>query len=344
MRIKGNALLWIVVAVAASSITLLELSRWFVGLQKATNSVKLDSELASLRQLITNSLDCGAIFSAAGIDPMSPGSSCGSTSAAGGQVGPYLPLFRRTATSTVPLGTFRTSSPLAGTTQIGNYYLRTTCSASEQSLVVRVGRYDESGAVINDPVLGQAKSGDFESPRSLLFGGATIPLCFDAARQFGVKEYAAIAHNTMPCAGNLSACRLGEWVPMVWGTSFPAVIKIYKSSQIIVDFQATGNWDGGCAGTYPVFGMAERLNIRISNQNSGNWMYSESNGGEVGNGGGPVTYQYIFYATPSTPGTPVDLEIKWDGRITGPQYSTSPASCLTGWSLGGVVSVRISDL
>ncbi|MDQ3234913.1 MAG: hypothetical protein M3Q07_24160, partial [Pseudobdellovibrionaceae bacterium] len=65
----------------------------------------------------------------------------------------------------------------SGTIKLGNWSLKATCSAKEQSLIIRAAILDAKGNFVNDPITGRAY--DFEHPNSLLIGGGkAVPLCF----------------------------------------------------------------------------------------------------------------------------------------------------------------------
>jgi hypothetical protein len=157
------------------------------------NGQRLD--LDELREQIFYGIDCDATFANAVIDPQKPGASCNSTSAAGGQVGPFLTLYRK-STTTPPKPLYGFSG---GVAKVGDWTVRASCSKSEASLVVRVARPVGSGFAA-DPITGAAE--DWSAPDGLVFGGGgSLPLCFQRAKNSYFQGTFAALNAALP-AGN----------------------------------------------------------------------------------------------------------------------------------------------
>ncbi len=156
MPIRGFSLLEILIALGVLGILGIAVNKMLSTLFHGTAHSWQRSELVSARDQINDSLDCVGTLSsntAAGvIDPAAPGANCNSTSSS--QVPPYLRLFRRTANGgSVPLG--GNWDQTTGYHTVGDWTIRATCSAAEQSLVVRVARPQGPGLFLSDPLTKQ---------------------------------------------------------------------------------------------------------------------------------------------------------------------------------------------
>lgn len=190
---NGYGLLSVVVAVGIGTILMLAISQSLRTSFRAAAAIGQAAELARIEQTLASDIDCEGTL--ASIDPN--GSSCSSTSAPGGQDSApvYLRLRRKTLDGSVK---YLTPPLVNGVARIGDWSIRATCSASEQSLVIRAARVQGSGFQKNFT----GDIADWKSPQGLLFGGAAgrIPICYSVdpvniPRRFATFRLRFEVHN-----------------------------------------------------------------------------------------------------------------------------------------------------
>jgi hypothetical protein len=96
--------------------------------------VELEERKRAL-QYIFLSIDCPATFASAGINPLNA-AQCPSASTDGDEKPPYLRLRRRSLATTQPYWLSGDLNP-DGTTRIGDWLVRISCSTTEKTLVVK---------------------------------------------------------------------------------------------------------------------------------------------------------------------------------------------------------------
>ena len=177
---------------------------------KSQRHTELTGDLEAIRTLLRSSIDCTETFKSAGINPVSPGSSCTSSSADSGQLAPYIRLRRKTTDGSVQwLG-----SDWNGTeATLGTWKIRASCSANEQSLVVRAGRPDGKGSFLADPLT--RRPATWSDTRSLLFGGGSeaIPLCFNPPSSSSSE---VTVDNTGGSTIQIACTYSGLWPNLIW--------------------------------------------------------------------------------------------------------------------------------
>ncbi|MBY0369371.1 hypothetical protein K2X33_01710 [bacterium] len=220
MRNSGFGLIGALVSGVIVSIVMMGLVALLRTSFNASSHVSLREELDSLKSLIGDGIDCDATFASGSIDPAAPGSGCTSTS--NNQTGPFLTLMRRSRTGAVPLTAALDASGLGA---IGKYKLRTTCSQSEQSLIIRAAVVDADGNFPPDPFTKQPL--DWNSPRGLLYGGNTLalPICFTPS----LKQMVSLHEHTLNTAtAAYVSCPAAQTVHTTDSTTFTAVGKQAK--------------------------------------------------------------------------------------------------------------------
>lgn len=143
---------------------------------KSLGRASLGGDLETLKASLEQSLDCTAILTGVNLT-----SECNTTSAPNGQASAakYLRLYRMTQFGSKPL---TAGTPFADNSYpFGNWRIRTTCSAAEGSLVVRVARVNSDGSFVKDPQSGRPL--DWSSPRGLIVGNGAYAskLCFSSS-------------------------------------------------------------------------------------------------------------------------------------------------------------------
>lgn len=203
----GFSLMAAIIAIALTGLLAAWLSTLLSNSFKSAKSVEMRSDLNILRQTILASIDCEKTLQDAGIDPNNFNDpSCNSSSAPGGETGPFLRLRRKSPGAAVdyltnPLGADQSA-------KMGDWNIRVSCSKTEHSLVVRVSRPDPAAAdtFFSDPMTN--KPADWHSPKGLLFAGAGgIPICFSSrpSRIYAVTVpalAALVGTNCAPVVGN----------------------------------------------------------------------------------------------------------------------------------------------
>ncbi len=184
---KGESLVSVLVAATVGGMVMLSLSGFTSTMFRSAKHTELTGELSQLRSLIAEQIDCEKTFAEAGIDPNDP-SACNTTSANGGQTGAgkFLRLVRKTKNGSVQ---FLTTALEAGGGKLGSYTLRATCSASEQTIVIRAARPAGNGFA-EDPLT--KKPASWDDSKALLFGTApSLPICY-AGASTGAKRQATV--------------------------------------------------------------------------------------------------------------------------------------------------------
>lgn len=162
---KGQGLLQVLIAGGLLSLISLGVMRVMATAMKGRAQIKSLTSQDMLRTSLLSGIDCAGTMASAGVDPASPGSSCTSTSAQGGQTGPYLRLRRRSPSGSVVY--FGTPLDADGATTVGGKRIRVSCSESEQTLVVRAIDTTET---------------DWDRGNALIVGTGpnALPACFSA--------------------------------------------------------------------------------------------------------------------------------------------------------------------
>lgn len=172
---SGESLVSVLVAATVGSLVMLAMTGFTSNAFKAVKHTELSGDFALLRTTLKEQVDCAATFASAGIDPNNP-KLCNSNSSAKGQdaAGVLLRLRRKTTNGSVQ---FVTDALTGGHGKLGTFAVRATCSASEQSLIIRAARPQGSGFAV-DPLTKRPDSWD--NPKALLFGAASgaLPLCY----------------------------------------------------------------------------------------------------------------------------------------------------------------------
>ncbi len=176
---QGSSLMSAVIAVSLSVIAINALFRTTNISMQSMSFIENRADRESIRHLIMNGLDCNATFTSQAVNTAID---CGTSSALSGQTGGKFLRLRR---ATVGGGTHHITGPLetsgnfANAGRIGNWYVRATCSESEQSLVIRTALSDGAGGFAKDKLTGQVL--DWNHPKALLFGAGSggTPICFD---------------------------------------------------------------------------------------------------------------------------------------------------------------------
>lgn len=180
---RGYGILSVVVAIAIGTILMLAISQTLTTTFRALAANQQGAQLEMIKQTLAHDIDCAATL--ASLDPN--GSSCSSNSGSGGQDGApvFLRLRRKTLDGSVK---YLTPPLVGGVAKIGDWSIRATCSASEQSLVIRAARVQGTG--FQKSFTGDIA--DWKSPKGLLFGGQSgqIPLCYAADPQNTPKRFA----------------------------------------------------------------------------------------------------------------------------------------------------------
>jgi len=165
---RGMSLVGVLVGMALMGLLAIGISQLLSTAFKGQRTIASRTDLDMIKQSIRAYLDCEGTFASAQpspIDPINPASGeCDSTSAEGGQQDPWLRLRRRSSSGTVQWLTEELTNDEYAV--MGKWFVRASCSKSEQTLVIRAGQ-------IKDGVI------DFNLPNSLIFGqGPTaLPIC-----------------------------------------------------------------------------------------------------------------------------------------------------------------------
>ncbi len=174
---------------AIGSVLMLALSTLLTGTFRAVKHTELTGDFALLRNTLLDQIDCDATFKEANIDPNDP-LVCNSNSSPNGQLAArrFLRLRRKTRDGSIQ---YVTDSLVNGVGRLGTLSLRATCSASEQSLVIRAAR-PVGKTFLEDPLTRRLASWD--APRALAFGGrpGDIPLCYVSETPTGPRRQASI--------------------------------------------------------------------------------------------------------------------------------------------------------
>ena len=171
---SGFSLVSAIVGVGLVGMIAAGLATLFTRSSQMQNRVEKRAELLAVTQSLRDAVDCKATFANAGYNLASIGSGCSSTSTS--QTSPWIQLYRTTRTGSAALTTAYSSSN--GYHKIGNFTLRASCSAGEESLIIRAARPLPGGGFAKDPVSGAAM--DWSWPQGLLTGGwseGSVPLC-----------------------------------------------------------------------------------------------------------------------------------------------------------------------
>ncbi|HYX32869.1 MAG TPA: hypothetical protein VE954_07125 [Oligoflexus sp.] len=172
---QGFSMVGVLMALGLSGLVGLIVSKQTVNSLKGQKLAEYKADLSLIKSIVLSNLDCESIFSKNDLTPANITGKCVSTSNIGEQIGPNLRLFRRTMDGK-PFE-FGQLDAASGTIKLGNWSLKATCSAKEQSLIIRAAILDAKGNFVKDPLTGRAY--DFEHPNSLLIGGGkAVPLCF----------------------------------------------------------------------------------------------------------------------------------------------------------------------
>lgn len=237
---RGASLISVLVAAGLVGVVALVGAKLTANLGAGTRRAELRGEREVIRSLIYNEIDCAATFATAGIDPAAPGGSCTSTSAPGGQSGPYLRLARRTADGNVHYLTDVPGS--GGAAKVGDWSVRVSCSAAEQSLVVRVARPISGGGFARDP-LNENVTYNWNEPRGLLYGGSggAMPLCFGRAGGVPLIQTGIGTSNSCDVGFIGGLCQSGYHVNVTFPTPFSTPPQVMVTPNLI-------SAQGGCVG------------------------------------------------------------------------------------------------
>lgn len=287
----GGSLVGALVAVAITSVLAAGLATVYSRGFTYQNHLEQRTDQMGIRDLLADSIDCRATLASAGINEDSPGTSCASTSEAGGQVGPFLRLYRRTSGGPKAL-----TGPLArnGSARLGRFDVRATCSGTERTLIVRLARVNEDGTSKKDAMTGKEQG--WYAKNALVVGDPTIdarafPLCFGGApsRQ-QVHSFSSTFTGSSFTANsgcNSSAFFCTPWMNTTYTASsaarspagWPALQSagVRRISWVV---HVYSNWNGSNVTEFPF--LEPRLLYRV---NGGSWQI-------VGIGSGVVSHNH----------------------------------------------------
>jgi len=287
----GGSLIGSLVAVAIASVIAAGLATVYSRGFTYQTHLEQRTDQMGIRDLLASSIDCRATLASAGINEDTPGSSCASTSAPGGQVGPFLRLYRRTSSGPKAL-----TGPLAanGSARLGRFDVRASCSGTERTLVVRLARVNEDGTNKKDAMTGKEQGWDARN--ALVFGDPTVdprafPLCFGGAPSR--EQVHSFSRNFS--AGNFSAgsgCESSAFFCTPWTNTTYTASSVARSAagwpalqsagvrRISWALNVTSNWNGSNVTEFPF--LESRLLYRV---NGGSWQV-------VGVGSGLVTHNH----------------------------------------------------
>ena len=178
----GASLVGSLIGVGIIGMIAVSLSKLTQGTFNMVKKVENKNDVAIIKALV-NSIDCDNTLAENGINATNIDRLCKSTSKPGDQKGPWLTLYRRTITNK--------AKPIAkpnedGAAPYGKWHVRASCSADDESLVVRMAKIDKKGHFFSDPVT--KKILDWDHQDHLILGApdhAGIPLCFSSGTSIG---------------------------------------------------------------------------------------------------------------------------------------------------------------
>lgn len=142
---------------------------------KSISHSKDKGDRSLIKQAVITYVDCDDTFEEAKITDDNIKNLC--TSSFANQKPPFLRLRRLSKGDPLYLGSpLIKKGPLRGSSRIGNWYVRTTCSSSENSLVIKLAKASATGGFAKDL---RGRTLDFNHPDSLIVSGqgSYMPLC-----------------------------------------------------------------------------------------------------------------------------------------------------------------------
>ena len=181
-RQQGGSLLAVIVASAIGLIVTVSIGKTLVFMFKGMQFAEGRAEFEAIRQMLAADVDCDGTMNGVNVATECTSSS-GTQDVSGTR---YLRLRRSVTGAGVHYfsQSLETSGNFINAGRIGNHYVKATCSAAEQSLVIKVARADGAGGFATDPLTGAVQN--WSNAKSLIYGtGAGVPICFGKSK--GVK-------------------------------------------------------------------------------------------------------------------------------------------------------------
>lgn len=181
-RAAGMSLVSVLMAVGIMGIVALGLSRLVTNSQDGIRSVELRGDLETIRQLLMAQVDCTSTFAENKITDKNQKSQCP------GPGGKGLMLYRSTSSGARPFTKGKLEAD--GSFQLGSWWIKATCDAEAETLVIRAARKKKDGTFARDPLTNEVMN--WNSSRGVLFGtdGEGLPICYGKEMLTGEFAYA----------------------------------------------------------------------------------------------------------------------------------------------------------
>lgn len=154
---QGQSLITVVVASAIGIGAMMAIVTMMTSAFKAQRHVEMKDDMVLMRRALSQGIKCETTIPNPAV--------CNGTT----------PLILRDLSGNpLTAASLISSGPLAGSAQMGDYYVRATCSNAERTLTVRVARALSDGTFIQDPMT--KRFWDFNSTPNPIFGPAR-PIC-----------------------------------------------------------------------------------------------------------------------------------------------------------------------